>query len=609
MRSTASFSIELLAPARDAAVGIAAINHGADAVYIGAPSHGARAMAANSVADIARLCEYAHLFSARVYVTVNTLVYEPELAAVEKLIGELYRAGVDALIVQDMGLLRLDLPPIALHASTQCDIRTPAKARFLEDLGFSQLVLPRELTLSEIREMRDAVTVPLEGFVHGALCVSYSGDCRASFVCGGRSANRGECAQICRMPYDLIDGDGHTVIEGKHLLSLRDLNQMANLQAMIEAGISSFKIEGRLKDETYVKNVVSAYDAALRQLGVARTSIGRPERTFAPDVSRSFNRGFTSHFLFGPKPAAHTLANPESPKSSGPVVATVESVKGKRLVLKDVKCSLVNGDGLGFGNRGFRVNRVEGNIVHLAEPVEGLKSGMTLRRNFDKAFTDLLSSGPGTVRVIGINATLRRAGSQLVLENGDGTGVAMECAELQTARSPQEAVRLRVLSKLGATVYRLDSLDDRLGAEFVPASVLTGLRQQLVEAMDASRDATFTRPLRLPEKADARWPGENNLTFHDNVANSRAEAVYRSHGVTGRIEPALEVAASLPSGPVEVMCTRYCLRREFGRCLLTPQGRGWREPLTLRSGSLPDFNVEFDCRNCRMRLLTSRGDK
>ncbi|MDE5913643.1 MAG: U32 family peptidase, partial [Muribaculaceae bacterium] len=302
MCQTPTYSIELLAPARDKEVAIEALRHGADAVYMGASSHGARAAAGNPVADIASVADYAHRFGARVYVTVNTLVYDRELHQVERLIRELYRAGADALIVQDLGVLRLDIPPIALHASTQCDIRTPATARFLQDLGFSQLVLPRELSADEIRAMRQAVTVPLEAFVHGALCVSYSGDCYASQRHTGRSANRGECAQLCRLPYDLTDGSGRTLATGKHLLSLRDLNRLGDLRELIDAGVSSLKIEGRLKDAGYVKNVVAAYDRELKKLGVRRSSRGQVETDFDPDPARSFNRGFTSYFFHTPAP-------------------------------------------------------------------------------------------------------------------------------------------------------------------------------------------------------------------------------------------------------------------------------------------------------------------
>ncbi|MDE6513985.1 MAG: U32 family peptidase [Muribaculaceae bacterium] len=600
--------IELLAPARDAEVAIAAINSGADAVYIGAESHGARAAAGNSVADIERVCDYAHRFDARVYVTVNTLVYDHELLAVERLIGELYRVGVDALIVQDLGLLRLDLPPIALHASTQCDIRTPQKARFLQELGFSQLVLPRELTLDEIRQMRQAVSVPLEGFVHGALCVSYSGDCRASLLNGGRSANRGECAQICRLPYDLLDADGNVLMAGKHLLSLRDLNRVNSLAQLIGAGISSLKIEGRLKDEAYVKNVVAAYDAQLRRLGVARTSSGLTERSFSPDVARSFNRGFTTHFLTSPKPAPATLASFDSPKSIGPQIATVVSAHGKKLQVRDLKAPLANGDGLAFvtpaGTVGFRVNRFEAPAtIFTTEVVSALKPGVRLHRSFDKAFADSLAPASASRRFIPLNLTLRRAAQMLVLEQtGGGVAASVSFPAPEQAKTSQFDARRRVVGKLGDTPYRLLELTDALGSEFIPASVLTALRRDFITALDSSRRSRFERPLRLPENPDARWPHGDSLDFHTNVANRLAAQVYRDHGVTGRIEPAWEVELPQP-GENLIMTTRYCLRRELGCCLKTPEGKRLPEPLFLKASNLPAIKICFDCRNCQMNLM------
>lgn len=612
MFPTPKYSIELLAPARDAAIAVDAIRHGADAVYIGAPSHGARAAAANSVGDIAGVCDYAHRFGARVYVTINTLIYESELKSVERLVGELYRAGVDALIVQDLGLLRLDLPPIALHASTQCDIRTPQKARFLQELGFSQLVLPRELTLDEIRAMRSAVSVPLEAFIHGALCVSYSGDCRASLMCGGRSANRGECAQICRLPYNLIDGDGRVLMERKHLLSLRDLNRLDSLGAMIDAGISSLKIEGRLKDGNYVKNIVSAYDRELRRLGVSRTSDGEIERSFTPDVTRSFNRGFTRHFLTSAMPPKGSLASFDSPKSLGPTVATVSSVKGKRIVLKTVIEPLANGDGLNFttpsGTVGFRVNRFEEpNVILTAEPVGALKPGMQLRRNFDKSFADKLTPAQSAVRYIPLNLTLRSEKNKVILEGSDRTAATVELPEIQLARTPQTDARRRVIAKLGDTVYRLAALDDRLGYMFIPASVLTALRRDFITALDASRACRFKRPLCSMENADATWPEGDSLTFHANVANSLAEQVYREHGVSGTIEPAPEVA--LPTeGEHVVMTTRYCLRRELGACLKTPEGRTLPPRLYLQAPNMPQLELRFDCARCQMHVVRRLSD-
>ena len=346
--------IELLAPARDADIAIAAIDHGADAVYMGASHHGARADAANSLDDVRRACDHAHRFGAKIYVTVNTLVYDNELKEVERLTHDLYGIGVDALIVQDLGILRLDLPPIALHASTQCDLRTPDKARFLESLGFSQLVMARELTLEEIGAIRAATTVPLEAFVHGALCVSYSGRCAISQVLKGRSANRGACAQLCRLPYDLTNNKGQVLVEGKHLLSLRDLSLHDRLEQMIAAGVSSFKIEGRLKEIGYVKNVVAYYHRAIDKViekqpeRYRRASFGNVELAFEPALEKSFNRGFTHYFLDARRPEDGTvMASTDTPKSQGEYLGRAIRCTGNTLTI-DTRTTLANGDGLSF---------------------------------------------------------------------------------------------------------------------------------------------------------------------------------------------------------------------------------------------------------------------
>ena len=375
-----SRTLELLAPARDAIIGKEAVIHGADAMYIGADAFGARAAARNSVADIASLVDFAHSFDSRVYVTLNTLIYDDELREAEKLIRQLYIIGVDALIVQDLSVLRMDIPPIALHASTQCDTRTPAKARFLQDCGFSQIVLARELSLTEIKAIAEAVTVPIEAFVHGALCVSYSGDCQASLFSTGRSANRGECAQMCRLPYSLTDSDGRKLAPDGHYLSLRDMNRLDRLADLADAGVSSFKIEGRLKESDYVRNTVAAYYRTLDK--VVDSSEGRYKRlaagsvkyNFEPDVTRSFNRRFTHYFLDG-RPAKNvSMASIDSPKWIGHKIGKVKALKGRAIVVESEE-PLCNGDGHGyFGSdgrySGFRVNRVDGSLIYPASDVK-----------------------------------------------------------------------------------------------------------------------------------------------------------------------------------------------------------------------------------------------
>lgn len=365
--------IELLSPARNADCGIEAILHGADAVYIGGPSFSARAAAGNSVEDIARLCRFAHLYGARIYITLNTILHDDELSEAERMVHELYQAGVDALIVQDLGLLRLDLPPIALHASTQMDNRTPEQARRLEALGFSQIVVARELSLTDIRAISQATPLPLEAFVHGALCVSYSGQCYASQYCFGRSANRGCCAQFCRLAFDLVDSEGRTVIRDKHLLSLRDMNRLNSLEAMMDAGVSSFKIEGRLKEAGYVKNVTAAYRQAIdkilerRAADYCRSSYGRSTLTFTPQPEKSFNRGFTEYFLHDRRTPMHSF---DTPKAMGEAIGEVNRVERRAFTIHPAKPSpssdgeICAGDGLCYIDpdghlQGFRVNRVD----------------------------------------------------------------------------------------------------------------------------------------------------------------------------------------------------------------------------------------------------------
>lgn len=605
--------LELLAPARDATTAIEAVKHGADAVYIGAPAFGARAAAVNSLDDIRRVVDFAHTFDARVYATVNTILYDSELEDAQRMAWELYRAGVDALIVQDMALLRLDLPPIALHASTQCDTRDADKARFLEQAGFSQIVVAREMTIEEMHRVCDAVTVPVEAFVHGALCVSYSGDCQASCVTRGRSANRGECAQLCRLPYDLVDGDGNILIEGRHLLSLRDLDRSAHLAAMANAGVSSFKIEGRLKPVAYVKNVVAYYRRLLDRLiaehpdRYCRASAGDMEIRFTPSLAKSFNRGFTSYFTNGARPE-EKMASFATPKSLGEKVGRVHHVRGSMIEAR-LQTTLANGDGLCFIDRngdfhGFRLNRVEGNRLYPASPV-AVQPGTELYRNKDKRFDDLLASDTAT-RTIPVTMTLRPTPSGIALDLSDGRGCSASTTlegTFDTARTPQEDARRRTLAKLGDTPYRLTVLEDTAGALFIPASQLADLRRRATAALDTAHRSTYRYTYRLPE--DTTVPSPATLTYHDNVSNRVAEEFYRSHG-TLTIKPALEVEHDQSAANQQeriVMTTRYCLRRETGHCLKTPAGRQWPRDLYLRSGSTR-FRLHFDCPNCRMQLLT-----
>ena len=423
--------IELLAPAKDLTCGIEAINHGADAVYIGAPKFGARAAAGNSLDDIRALCDYAHLYNARIYVALNTLLREDELPEAEQLIRQLYQAGVDALIVQDMGITRLNLPPIPLHASTQTDNRTPEKVKFLEAVGFTQVVLARELSLNEIRQISEQTTVPLEVFVHGALCVSYSGQCYLSAALSGRSANRGECAQYCRLPYSMVDANGTEIVHDKHLLSLKDMNRSDQLEALLDAGVSSLKIEGRLKDVTYVKNITAYYRKKLdvilaRRPEYCRASAGTSKYTFEPVAEKSFNRGFTPFFL---RERSKDITAFNTPKSLGEPVGTVKELKGNSFTVAGLK-QLNNGDGLVFFNgrdelEGFRVNRVEANRVFPLD-MPAIKPKTPLYRNFDQVFEKQLAK-PSAERKLSVKIEFldNSFGFTLVMEDETGARVML----------------------------------------------------------------------------------------------------------------------------------------------------------------------------------------
>lgn len=613
--------LELLAPARNAEIACSALKAGADAVYIGASSHGARQAAANSVEDIAKVVEFAHAFRAKVYVTVNTIIFDDELSGVEKLIHDLYRAGVDALIVQDMGILRLDLPPIDLHASTQCDIRDAAKARFLADVGFSRLVLARELSLREIAEIHEAVPdVELEAFVHGALCVSYSGDCRASYAFTGRSANRGECSQVCRLPFDLVDRNGNKLVRQKHLLSLRDLNRSSSLTDMALAGVNSFKIEGRLKDESYVKNVTGYYSRLLDKLVekspdvFSRESYGKVHLGFSPSLEKSFNRGFTSYFL-NDTSRRSAMASIDSPKAIGQKVGTVISCKGG-VITASLDTPLANGDGLGYYNNagiftGFRLNRVEGSRLFPAT-VKNIPEGTVLYRNRDKEFDDVVNSS-SLRRTLRLDMVLRpvfggNSGEDMVvLELSDERGCEVSVTAplmLQEAVTDQKAPRRRILEKLGNTLYHTGKIIDLIDNNcFIPASMLTSLRRDGIAALDRAANATYKYNYRLPEKADVKLPNGERITLRDNVANTLAEEFYRSHGAKS-IEPAAEASGKIEADS-PVMTTRYCIRREMGKCLKTPSGKDWPADLMLVSGPTR-MRLEFDCASCRMNLYSMK---
>lgn len=609
-----STSIELLAPAKNLECGIEAIRHGADAVYIGAPKYGARAAAGNSLDDLRQLAEYAHLFGAKVYVTLNTIIYDDELAEVEQLVWQLYRIGIDALIVQDMALLTMKLPPIQLHASTQTDNRTKEKVQFLHSVGFSQVVLARELSLKEIEEIHRACPVPLEAFVHGALCVSYSGQCYTSQASFGRSANRGECAQFCRLPFDLVDADGRIIEHNRHLLSLKDMNRSAHLEAMMDAGIRSFKIEGRLKDVSYVKNVTAYYRQAIdaildRRPEYKRASQGVSTYTFTPQLDKSFNRGFTDYFLTGRRSEVYSFA---TPKAVGEPVGHVKTL-GRGYIAVSSATTFHNGDGLCFIDeqgqlQGFRVNRVEGTHLYPKEMPRGLRPRMPLFRNYDMEFERLLSR-PSAERRIPINICLRDISFGFSLTFSDDAGHSATVnftRDKELARSEQRAGIEAQLSKLGGTHFVAKAVTiDFTDNWFIPSSVLADMRRTAVEAlMRTIKVKTENAKLNMvgkEVKTDnvACQTIHPQLTYLANVANHRAADFYRAHGAE-KVAHAYELSAQ--RGATLMFC-RHCLRYAMGWC---PHHQGkpspYREPYTLVSADGKRFALAFDCKQCVMTI-------
>ena len=607
---TKSRPIELLSPAKDLNCGIEAINHGADAVYIGAPKFGARAAAGNSLEDIRELCEYAHLYGARIYVTLNTILKEDELEEAERMIWDLWRVGTDALIIQDMGITRLNLPPIPLHASTQTDNRTPEKVRFLEAAGFTQVVLARELSLNEIRRISEATTVPLEVFVHGALCVSYSGQCYLSAALSGRSANRGECAQYCRLPYTMVDATGTEIVTYKHLLSLKDMNRSDQLEALLDAGVSSLKIEGRLKDVGYVKNITAYYrkklDAVLsRRPEYRRASAGRSTYTFEPVAEKSFNRGFTPFLLEG-RTADITAFN--TPKSLGEPVGTVNEIKGNSFTVAGLK-QLSNGDGLVFFNRkgeleGFRVNRVEANRVFPLDMPQ-LTPKTPLYRNFDQAFDKLLAK-PSAERKLSVEIEFldNPFGFTLCMEDETGTRIMLTepFAKELARREQQDNIRTQ-LSKLGNTPFEASKVVVGLSENwFVPSSLLADMRRRGVEKLLEARRARYPRETvkRVQPSVSIPFP-ERQLTYLGNVANGKARSFYQDHGVE-QIDPAFELS---PRKDVPLMFTKHCLRYSMGWCPTYQKDKSpYKEPYYLLYKDTR-LRLQFDCKHCQMLVFES----
>ena len=606
--------IELLAPAKNLECGIEAINHGADAVYIGAPRFGARAAAGNSIEDIKALVEHAHLYNARIYVTVNTILYDEELPETEKMIWELYRAGVDALIIQDMGITRLNLPPIALHASTQMDNRTPEKVKFLSDIGFRQVVLARELSLDEIKKIHD--TCPetlLEVFIHGALCVSYSGQCYVSQACYGRSANRGECAQFCRLAFDLVDSNGKTIEQNKHLLSLKDMNQSDNLEALLDAGATSLKIEGRLKDVSYVKNVTAYYRQKLDSIfkyrkEYVRASSGTVKTTFTPQLDKSFSRGFTDYFLRGRNPGIFSFS---TPKSLGEEVGTVKEIRGNYFTVAGVK-SFNNGDGLCYIDdngrlQGFRVNRVENNKL-FPQDMPRLKPKTRLYRNFDQEFEKLMQKKSAERKIaVDICLTENNFGFTLSFTDEDDNSVSLTLERVkEPARTPQADNLRNQLSKLGNTPFEAKDIKIDLSDNwFIPSSELSELRRNAVEKLLEARRINYRREVFRLKESKTKFP-VSTLTYLGNVMNSSAAEFYKNHGVL-KVMPAFE--KEQPKDAVLMFC-KHCIRYSMGWCPVHHKVRSpFREPYYLVSSDGRRFRLEFDCKQCQMKVLADNSEQ
>ena len=625
--------LELLAPAKNLECGIAAIDSGADAIYIGASKFGARQAVGNSIEDIGKLCRYAHRFGCKVYVTVNTIIFDNELDDTQRLIHQIAQAGADAILVQDMGLLKLELPEgIELHASTQTDNRTAEKVKWLAGKGFSRVVLARELTLQEIREIHERVPeTELEVFVHGALCVSYSGVCYASEYCFGRSANRGACAQFCRMKFNLTDAVGNTIEENAHLLSLKDMCRIESLERLADAGITSFKIEGRLKDINYVRNVTSAYSKKLDEIiklrpkEYRRASEGVCTTSFEPNLKKTFNRGFTEYFLDGRK---RDLASFYTPKAMGEYVGKVKEIRGNSFNVAGT-ATFANGDGLCFINannelEGFRINRAEGNRLFPLELPRNLRRGTALYRNSDQQFEKMLNADKGQRKLpVAVSLTADNEGLTLriKLKGSDREVNIRQGIKLEKAQKSQEENIKRQLAKLGNTMFTADGVELSPVAFpwFVPNSTLSELRREAVERLEKDIDesgknhqATLNEPTAgngaakdkaAEENATQPRPSAYPAGYMYNIANHLAKEFYKEEGLND-LRPAFETEK--PSTPLIMQC-RYCLRHEMGACKKRDKDAlKLKEPLRLELADGRTFRLEFDCLHCLMNIYADK---
>ncbi len=609
--------IEILAPAKNLFQGMAAINAGADAVYIGAPQFGARSNATNPVEDIAELVRYAHLFKAQVFVVINTILYDKELEDCKKLIYELYDIGVDALIVQDMAILEMDLPPIVIHASTQANNRDPKHVKFLADAGMKRVVLARELNLDQIKEIHEATDVELEFFVSGALCVSFSGNCYMSIAGGERSANRGSCAQNCRLPYNLIDGTGKTLIANSHLLSIKDLDLSNQLPNLIEAGITSFKIEGRLKDLVYVKNNVSylrkKLDAFLTDNpNYQKASSGRTFYNFDAEMDRSFNRGYTDYFV---NKRTEKIGSWETPKSQGQVIGKLIGSTEKGYLIENVE-KLNNGDGLYFINEnneadGAQINTIVNGVV-IPNTFKPIKEGTIIYRNADASFNKLVEREDSAIRKIGVKLTFSETnnGFKLVVVDEDGhQSVSEITTEKEMSKNEDSAIPNieKNLSKAGNTPFIVDEIKVDFSKNwFLPISKINEIRRAALEQLIDVRVKEYHREEFQIKKTDHPYP-VTQLDFTYNVANKLARSFYKRHGVT-EIEKAFEL--QWDPGKSRVMTTKYCVKYELGKCARFQRdtmGEKVVEPLVLKHGE-NEYKLKFNCKPCEMEIWEKDAD-
>jgi collagenase-like PrtC family protease len=619
-----SQKLELLSPAKNKEFGMAAIDHGADAVYIGAGRFGARSAAGNSVSDIEELAAYARLFRAKVYIALNTILFDNELEDARKLIEQLWNAGADALIIQDMGLLEMDLPPIPLFASTQTDNQTLSRVQFLEASGFERVILARELSIDKIEEISRSTTVPLEAFVHGALCACYSGLCYFSASIGGlgkRSANRGECGQPCRLPWNLVSRKGEVLEKNRHLLSLKDMNRSAHLDRLARAGITSFKIEGRLKDLSYVKNITAFYRQKLDALmenkpDFAPASSGKTVFSFTPDPLKTFNRGETDYFLFGSKGAVHSF---DTPKSLGEKIGRVDRIESTYFSLEKAH-DIQNGDGLCYmdqeGNlSGFQVNSAIDGKVYPPGPRNLKKTalfpGALIYRNHDHKFLKKLGQSSGERR-IAIDISFHETPDGFVLKGEDEDGNLGEI-RLDTKKIPAEnesaalASLKKQFGKLGASMFYLRNLSIHSKAFFIPTRDLNQLRRDLLELITSRRKKFYDRACAVPRPLSPGSYPDTRVDFTANVSNEKAVQFYKKRGVS-LVERAFEL--SPPDGETVVMTLRHCIRRALGVCpkeaKISPvKGNieGWDDPLFLEN-TKGRFQLVFDCKHCRMKILS-----